>query len=196
MPISHPFVSGKSDGADATLVRPSNWNADHAGFLTAGLTSDATTNSTTNLVEITGLNLAVPTGRWAFEYYIRYQAAAATTGVAFTVNHTGTVTAFMANHFVVSTLSTASNGIPDQDLNALVGSTGTWWATRAKSATAPIPVSPGTPSVDTLNADMMWRISGMFVATVAGDLELYHRSEVAAASTVKEGSGVYVVKLG
>lgn len=33
MPITHPFVSGKSDGGDATLVRPSNWNADHTGTL-------------------------------------------------------------------------------------------------------------------------------------------------------------------
>lgn len=31
MPIKHAFVSAKSDGADTTLVRPSNWNADHTG---------------------------------------------------------------------------------------------------------------------------------------------------------------------
>lgn len=31
MAIKHAFVSGKSDGGDATLVRPSNWNADHTG---------------------------------------------------------------------------------------------------------------------------------------------------------------------
>ena len=36
MPISHPFVSGKADGGDATLVRPSNWNASHAGTLDHG----------------------------------------------------------------------------------------------------------------------------------------------------------------
>jgi hypothetical protein len=30
MPITHAFVSAKSDGGDSTLVRPSNWNADHA----------------------------------------------------------------------------------------------------------------------------------------------------------------------
>lgn len=29
MPIKHAFTSAKSDGADATLVRASNWNADH-----------------------------------------------------------------------------------------------------------------------------------------------------------------------
>jgi len=31
MPIKHAFTSEKEDEADATLVRPSNWNADHIG---------------------------------------------------------------------------------------------------------------------------------------------------------------------
>ena len=30
MPITHPFVSPKSDGGDGTLLQPSSWNADHA----------------------------------------------------------------------------------------------------------------------------------------------------------------------
>ena len=36
MPITHAFTSPKVDGADATLVRPSNWNAGHVvtGFAT------------------------------------------------------------------------------------------------------------------------------------------------------------------
>lgn len=29
MPVKHAFTSPKADGGDATLVRPSNWNADH-----------------------------------------------------------------------------------------------------------------------------------------------------------------------
>ncbi len=31
MPVKHAFVSAKTDGADATLVRPSDWNASHSG---------------------------------------------------------------------------------------------------------------------------------------------------------------------
>ncbi|HEY9816776.1 MAG TPA: hypothetical protein V6D20_13400, partial [Candidatus Obscuribacterales bacterium] len=27
--LTHPFVSPKADGPDATLVQPSNWNAEH-----------------------------------------------------------------------------------------------------------------------------------------------------------------------
>lgn len=29
MGIKHKFVSARSDGGDTSLVRPSNWNADH-----------------------------------------------------------------------------------------------------------------------------------------------------------------------
>jgi hypothetical protein len=29
MPIRHIFVSQKQDGADPSVVRPSDWNADH-----------------------------------------------------------------------------------------------------------------------------------------------------------------------
>jgi hypothetical protein len=29
MPITHVFVNGKAEPGDATLIRPSNWNADH-----------------------------------------------------------------------------------------------------------------------------------------------------------------------
>jgi len=38
MAIKHAFTSAKSDPADATLIKPSNWNADHtgtAGYVTA-----------------------------------------------------------------------------------------------------------------------------------------------------------------
>jgi len=41
--VRHPFTSGKSDGADETLVKPSNWNDEHdvvwagAGELTANV---------------------------------------------------------------------------------------------------------------------------------------------------------------
>lgn len=36
MPDQHAFVSGKADGGDATLVRPSDWNADHVAFYDTG----------------------------------------------------------------------------------------------------------------------------------------------------------------
>lgn len=34
--ITHPFTSAKADGTDATLVQPSNWNANHTITMAAG----------------------------------------------------------------------------------------------------------------------------------------------------------------
>jgi hypothetical protein len=55
------------------------------------LSSDASANSTTTLAGITGLDVTVGAGTYYFKYIIRYQAAATTTGVKFSVTHTGTV---------------------------------------------------------------------------------------------------------
>jgi hypothetical protein len=50
--VKHPFVSGIADGGDATLVRPSNWNAAHVW----------PTNSTLG-------NLALADGDFAIHFY-------------------------------------------------------------------------------------------------------------------------------
>lgn len=43
--ITHPFVSAKTDGADGTLVQPSDWNASHTITLAAGKIMGRTTAS-------------------------------------------------------------------------------------------------------------------------------------------------------
>jgi len=48
MSVVHNFVSPKSDGGDATLVRPSNWNANHTltGICRHGIGTVGTTGFT------------------------------------------------------------------------------------------------------------------------------------------------------
>src|SRR5262245_39442964 len=59
MAVVHQFVSAVADGADTTLVRPSNWNADHSFpdknvFLQApGLVTIATTGLIAQPVRLT-----------------------------------------------------------------------------------------------------------------------------------------------
>jgi len=48
MGITHAFVSAKDDGADSTLVRPSDWNASHVGALGYTLFVQALTSSPTD----------------------------------------------------------------------------------------------------------------------------------------------------
>jgi len=50
--LLHNFVSGKLDGTDATLVQPSNWNAEHTLQLGTGKLLGRTTASTGAAEEI------------------------------------------------------------------------------------------------------------------------------------------------
>lgn len=148
-------------------------------------------NSTTTLTEVTGLSLALPVGTYQFQYAVIYQAAATTTGVRFSVNFTGTVTSFVANVLYGGTSGLNSDAAPDQDQVIAAAAVYNAFTARAKSTAG----WGTTISVDTINADMLTRIDGTMVVTVAGDIELWHGSEVAAASTVKAGSSLVVTKV-
>lgn len=141
-------------------------------------------NSTTTLTEVTALSLLLQPGTYAWRYVIRYQAGATTTGVRFSVNFSGTVTSFLAQRTWVASINTTSSDAPTQTMVAALGGVQSAFNARAKSTAG----WGTTLSVDSANADMLEIIEGSMVVTVAGDLELWHGSEVAAASTVKAGT--------
>lgn len=150
-------------------------------------------NPTTTPTELTGLSVAnVQPGVYVFNYYVLYQSAATTTGVRFDVNFTGTVTKFAWNQMWVDVSATAATAAADQDAVLSTGSVYGAFASRAKGTAG----RGTTISVDTANADMLMRIEGIMIVTVAGDLELWHGSEVAAASTVLAGSSLILHKTG
>jgi len=69
--LSHAFVSAIADGTDATLVRPSNWNADHVfwlGYRTVTATPDTIAHAdhftliTYNSVSAIAVTLPAPAG--------------------------------------------------------------------------------------------------------------------------------------
>ena len=153
------------------------------------LSADQATSSTTPS-EVAGLTVAVGVGTWKFQYLILYQAALTTTGVRFSVNHSGTVTAFVANLGFVSALATAADANPDQDVVTATGGLMNMFAARAKSTAG----WGTTLGVETANADMLTIIDGLMVVTVAGNIQLYHGSEVAAQSTVKAGTSLFLTK--
>lgn len=68
MGITHAFVSGKADGADTSLVRPSNWNAAHvtnlqadSGTRTAGDLSATAGGALADATDVT-VTLTLPSG--------------------------------------------------------------------------------------------------------------------------------------
>lgn len=159
-------------------------NASAAVFV-ARLASDLA-NSTTTAAKVTGLDYPVGIGTWLFEYYIYYTTVITTTGLKLGVNHTGTVTMFMYNMRTVTALATAADGLADQDVLTTTGGVVQSWTARAKSTSAPMI----TGGVDTNAGDMMAIIEGIMIVSVAGNIELYSASEVAASSTSVKGGSV------
>ena len=162
-----------------------------ANQVTTKLLGSDQSNSTTTPTEVTGLTVTTGLGTFKYQYLVRYQAAATTTGVRFSVNHTGTVSFFMGWWFGVDNTATASTGAMDQDAVGAAMQVFSVNAARAKST-----AGWGTSiSVDTATSDMMAFVEGMFECTVDGNLALWHGSEVAAASTVKAGTSLILTKV-
>lgn len=161
-----PFtrVAGASGaaGADVTLQR-----------LTANCAASV---STTAAVCMT--TTGVGAGVWNFKYVVRYQSSVTTTGVSFSVNHTGTTGAFLSDWKFVSTGTSAATGIADQVQAVNAGTTVEGKSERVKNT-----ISSFSAGVDTINVDMLAILEGMIVVTVSGSLELKHATEIGATST-------------
>lgn len=148
--------------------------------------------SSTTATEVTGLQLTLEAGTYVFKYYLIIQAAATTTGLAFGINFTGTQDSFNVLSYFLSTGTTASTGIIQGDTVGIAEGLIEGFGTRTVSTTAP-DIGPHT-GVGTANVDNLNMLEGIINVTVAGDLELWHASEVAAASSVEVGSSLVVIR--
>lgn len=153
--------------------------ADFMGVQKKRLSSTVNSTSVTP-AKVTGLDLTTGVGTFIFEYFIRWQAATATTGIKFDVNHSGTVTSFVWNQRYVDTSATAATAVPDQDAVGAAAQVMGAFASRAKGTAG----RGVLLSADTAASDMLTIIEGLAVVTVTGDLQLYHGAEVAAAGNV------------
>lgn len=147
------------------------------------LTADQS-NSTATLTAVSGMNVTTGLGSFQFYYAIIHKAGVTTTGVRFSVNHTGTVTSFVAQLRNVTAATLNSDANPDQDVVTAAMGIQQAFAARAKSTTG----WGTTLGQDTADADMLTIIEGAMVVTVDGNIELWHGSETTAISTVKAGS--------
>ena len=161
-------------------------------FRVRSLEADAAANSSTTGVEITELELpSVGPGIYVAEWFIRYQSAATTTGVKFGINHTGTATVVATCQITTASTTTIVGAIHDQATTTTPTMMGSL-TVRSFSTTSPN-LGPW-PDIDTANGDMQVFVFANLVVTVDGNVELWHASEVAAASTVKAGSIVRLTK--
>lgn len=168
-------VSGASGaaGADLTLQQ---------------LSADSAANNTTSLATVM-TTTSVGAGTWNFKYKVFYRSAATTTGIAFAVNHTGTVTRFAAISHLATTGGAAANGV------ATMATSGTANLIEGKAQRTKNTSMGPFLGVDSANADCLCIIEGTVVVSVTGSLELRMASEVASSAvTVMANSTLELTK--
>jgi hypothetical protein len=149
--------------------------------------------SSTTGTEVTDLSQTLEAGTYVVKYNLIVRSATATVGPMVGVNFTGTaaVKTFLMYFGDGSTALTAYTANMDDEgvkgLGVLSGMN-----TKTYSTTAP---NLGTTvGVTTINADIGMYIEGTMIVTASGDLELWHSSETATATSVEVGSSLVVIR--
>lgn len=154
----------------------------------AANSSDITGTTLTVVMTITN----VRAGRYHFRCQLIYQTTATTTGIDVAVNHTGTLTQFVAEHRFSSTGTTATTAAATEIATGATGATYESQGTRTKDGI----IGAGTISVDTQNADHISTIEGFMVVSVTGDFQIKLAAEAAAlVCRAMQGSFLELEKL-
>lgn len=156
--------------------------------------------SVTAPTKVTGLDMSLEPGTYKFDYDLLCQAAVITAGPTFNLNFsTGTVTkkGWWFQYADLSTTLLAAIGTMAHDTTAptlgfQMAKAEDDFATTATGNMGPTATAAG--DVQTVNTDILAKITGLMVVTVAGVLELWHGSGSTSASTVEVGSSLIVVR--
>jgi hypothetical protein len=168
------------------------------GFSRVAALTSAHSNSTTTPTEVTGLTMALEAGTYTFDYRLLCQAAVITGGPSFNFNFDGTATKAKwwfqyadLSATLLAAIGTAAHDTSTSTLGFQMAKAEDDMATSAGGNMGP---TATTNDVQTINTDIMYQITGLIVVTVAGNIELWHGSYAASASTVEAGSSLVVVR--
>lgn len=147
--------------------------------------------------EVTDLSMTVEAGTYTFEYTIIEQSATVTVAPKYGFNFTGTVTA--ANWWfqyadLSATLLAAIGTVAHDVSTATLGFQMAQAEDDEATTTGNMHPDATTNAVQTINTNMMVKITGLLVVSVAGDMELWHNSETATSTTVMAGSSLVVIR--
>ena len=138
--------------------------------------ADVTTTAVVNQLNATGAGL----GWWLAEYFIHWQSSTTTTGINFTVGHSGVVSPLMAHRFdaIGSTTALATVGIAHQTIDeGVVGNLPSTWASNTDAGS----LGPNA-GVTTANSTEFSIIRALFKVTTSGDIRLNMGSEVGGSA--------------
>jgi hypothetical protein len=154
------------------------------------VTTDHSVASATQ-TEVVDLAVTLAAGTYVFKYWLVAQTSSAGVGLTFALNYTGVATAITYMLMWPDASATAATGVVDDSANAATGQVVGQNVSRAEGTTTAT-ISTGTGGASTANVDLFLTIEGVLVASDGGDLELWHGSEVSAATRV-EGPGSSLV---
>lgn len=156
------------------------------------LNSQHSISSTTG-TEITDLSQTLEAGTYNFQYTLIVRSATTTVGPMVGVNFTGTAAVKTMIAFwgdASGSLLAETHNMDDQGVLGTGFISG--MANKAYSTTAP---NMGTTvGVATAASDTPMVIVGVLIVTASGDLELWHSSETATATSVEIGSSLVVIR--
>jgi hypothetical protein len=138
------------------------------------------------VMSVTGLAI----GTYFYEYYLVWRSGAAGTGIAFTVDFTGTVTRTRVVRHGQSGITTASDGIADGTVAAVAGGVvQNWGAIADNSALGP------SAGVAATTEDQFEHVRGIMVVSTTGDLNLVATGEANGAVTFMADSLLLLKRL-
>jgi len=148
--------------------------------------------SSTTGTEVTDLSQTLEAGTYTFKYSLLVRSATATVSPLLGVNFTGTGSPRMHFRFAdeSAALTAEVHTMSDQGATAFGFISG--MANSVETTTAPNMGSTATNAVSATATDILVIIEGIIVVTASGDLELWHSSETATATSVEVGSSLVV----
>ena len=148
--------------------------------------------------KVTELDQTLEAGTYTFEYWLLVRSATITVGPQFNFNFTGTVTAanWWFEYADLSATLLAAIGTMAHDIGNPTLGFGMRQAEDDEATTAAGNMGPiaTTNSVQTTATNHLVKISGLLVVTVSGNIELWHGSETATATSVEVGSSLIVLR--
>jgi hypothetical protein len=157
-------------------------------------------NSTTTPTKVTDLDLTLEAGHYMFDYYIIERSATITVAPQYNLNFSGTATRARwwfqyadLSSTLLAAIGTAAHNVSTTTLGFGMSQAEDTFATTAAGNMHPFAT---TNAVQTIATDILVKITGLITVSVSGDLQLWHGSETATATTVEVGSSLSVVRTG
>lgn len=154
--------------------------------------------SSTTPTKVTGLDLTIEAGTYTFMYTIIERTATITVAPQYNFNFTGTTTKARwwfqyadLSATLLAAIGTVAHDTSTSTLGFQMSQAEDDMATTAVGNMHPFAT---TNAVQTAATDLMVTINGIIVCSTSGDLQLWHGSETATATTVEVGSSLVVVR--